>query len=156
MQSKPTQPGKRSTWVLALAGLAVIAAVAVVVAIVASDDRAPTLARGVAVTEVADDAAAFAGRTLTVNGEVDVLTAEAMTLGEDDLIVVPANPQRQSFEGRAFFVGDFVHATGTLHILDAETLIRRIPELSLLPSQFQAFDRRPVLIADNVTPIDES
>jgi len=157
MASEARQGGERPVWVFALAGLAVVAAVAamIVVAIVAFDDRTPDLPRGLPVSAVTDDAAELAGRTLTVNGRVDVLTAEAMTLGEDDLIVVPADPRRQSFEGRAFFVGDLVHATGTLRILDAETLVRRIPGLSLLPSQFQGFDRRPVLIAENVSRVVE-
>jgi len=153
-----TQSGERPAWVFALAGLAVIAAVAamIVVAVVAVDDRTPELPRGLPVSVVADEAAELAGRTLTVHGPVDVLTAEAMTLGEDDLIVVPTDPRRQRFEGRAFSVGDLVYATGTVRILDAVTLVRRIPELSLLPSQFQGFDRRPVLVADEISPVVES
>jgi hypothetical protein len=153
-----TEGGERPTRAVVLAGLAVAAAIAamIVVALVAFDNTRPELPRGLSVSEVTDDAARLAGRTLTVGGRVDVLTAEAMTLGEEDLIVVPADPRRQRFEGRVFTVGDLVYATGTLHILDAATLVRRVPGLSLLPSQFQGFDRQPVLIAEDVARVVQS
>ncbi len=127
-----------------------LAAVAVVVVLAGSRDTPPSVERGIPVRTVLDGPERFLGRSLTVTGPADVVTDRAMTIGERDLIVVAADPRTQNFAAGGLGNGDRVHATGTLELLDAEQAVKRLPGPSLLPSQFQGFERQPVLIARRV------
>lgn len=130
-----------------------VAALAVLLVVLLADDDPDLPGRAVPAATVLDDPGRFAGREITVRGTVDVLTDRAMTLGEEDLIVVASVP-RPDLQRFGFGVGDDIYATGELQILDADGVTNRLPRTSLLPSQFQGFDRQPVLLATEAIPAD--
>lgn len=102
--------------------------------------------------EVVAGAGRLAGQEVRVTGEIDVLTDRLLTLGDEDLYVAAVAPRRQRWERQRFGVGDRVTAVGRLEVLDARALTRRLPGASILPSQFQGFGRRPVVLAERVAP----
>jgi len=122
-----------------------------IVALAGGTDDVPVATRGVPVGTVLTDPKRFLDASLVVTGRADVVTDRAMTIsdGDRDLIVVAADPEHQNFELR-LTEGRLVHATGRLELLDAEATVQRLPGPSLLPSQFQGFQRQPVLIASSV------
>jgi len=131
--------------------LAAVAAGLLVVGLAAQEE--PELpGRAVPVETVLDDPAMFVGREITVTGQVDVLTDRALSLGDEDLIVVARGRRNPRLETSGFAVGDVVYATGDLQVLSADEVVERIPGTSILPTLFQEFERQPVLLADEVIP----
>lgn len=85
-----------------------------------SAEEEPNLpGRGIPVATVLDDPERFVGREITVTGQVDVLTDRALSLGEEDLIVLASGRRNPKLRTSGFAVGDAVYATGELRVLSA-------------------------------------
>lgn len=138
------------------AGKAWLVAVAVLVVgvfgLAGCGDDDPEVQRGVPVSQVLEDPGRFVGKEITVTGRVDVLTDRALTLGDNDLMVFAADRAEPNLERSGYGINDTVHATGTLQVMDYQALVNRLPHVSLGPSQFQNFERQPLLLARNVVP----
>lgn len=144
----------RAIALTAVATVLLIAAVIAFLLVRSPEEPARAEVVGVPATSVVEEPDRYAGEPVTVTGEVSVLTERVMSLGDEDLIVVAAPPLDEGLQGRDFFVGDVVHATGTVHLLDSDGVTDRLPDVSILPSQFQEFDRQAVLFATAVTSSD--
>lgn len=139
---------------LLLGGFVVLTAAAAVLLVVglAAEEERELPGRGVPVETVLDDPQRFVGREITVTGRVDVLTDRAMSLGDEDLIVVARGRRVPKLQTAGFGVGDVVYATGELRVLSADEAVELLPGISILPTLFQEFERQPVLLADAVVP----
>jgi len=133
-------------------GAAIVAVAGVILAIALRDDpREPR--HGMPVETLLAQTTRLAGKPVTVTGRVGMLADGALTLGEGDLLVVPADPGRPSFGGsRGLAAGRVVHARGVLRLVDAAGVRARLPGLRALPPGFRSFERRPVLFAEEVRP----
>lgn len=150
---EPEQGRDITPWVLTAASLASVAACAAAAALALSQgDLEPDGKPGLSPVDVLAAPERYESATIAVVGRADVLTEDAMTLGEHDLIVLAAEPSEQSFARRWFSTGDEVRVVGRLRVLDARGALARLPDRSLLPPQFQGFERQPVLFADQVAP----
>jgi len=139
---------------LVLGALAALGAIGVVLLVIglAAEEEPVLPERAIPVPVVLEDPRPFLGREITVTGQVDMLTDKALTLGDEDLIVVGNGRERPGFETSGVAVGDVVYVTGQLRRLSADEVTDLLPRTSLLPSAFQGFDREPVLMADAVIP----
>jgi len=148
----------RRNRILLIAGAcAILVAVALalmLVGLLAADDDPDLPARAIPAPAVLEDPQRYAGREITVTGKVDVLTDRVMSLGDEDLIVVATGSGPHDLQRSGFGVGDVAYVTGELQVLSADEVTERLPRTSLLPSQFQGFDRQPVLLATEAIPAE--
>jgi len=100
-------------------------------------------------------------RILLIAGACAILVAVALALmlvgllaGDEDLIVVATGSGPPDLQRSGFGVGDVAYVTGELQVLSADEVTERLPRTSLLPSQFQGFDRQPVLLATEAIPAE--
>ena len=141
------------TLVLVAATLGAVA-LATVLALWWQRDSHPEVRPGaLAAADVLEHPRPYVGRDVTVTGAVSVLTDRVMSIGDGDLVVVSRNALPSPYLYDGYGVGDVVVATGELAMLDAVGVVERLPHVSLLPSQFQEFERRPVLMATSVEPV---
>ena len=148
--SENPPPARRRVGLILVGGVAVLlAGIGLLLIVLQTDDDREAAAGGATPVEaVLADPGSYTGRRITVTGRANVVTGRAMTLGDGDLIVVAGDAAAPSFEKSGITVGEAVTATGEVRILSADELVESLPRTSILPSQFQEFEREAVLVAE--------